>query len=223
MSFVFIAILTLVALFFWYSPHLWRYGAEQGLKIVVLVDLVLGPVLTFIVFKKGKQKLLFDLSVIFAIQIACLLYGANLIVNERPVIQLIGEEGVILLTQKQVNDIDKSKDIDFTTHNQLFFVTLSDDIGQIVTSKTVKELTTGIPYSYQPDKMKNLEQVSEVQFENRMSLIYKFIEDYQLTRIQKLSKENSQACKIVPIKAQHAGNSFACISKKEGIVYTVKL
>ena len=54
------------------------------LKILLLVDLVLGPLVTLIIFKAGKPGLKFDLSVIAALQIAALLYGGSIIYQNRP-------------------------------------------------------------------------------------------------------------------------------------------
>ena len=54
------------------------------LKILLLVDLVLGPLITLIIFKAGKPGLKFDLSVIAALQIAALLYGGSIIYQNRP-------------------------------------------------------------------------------------------------------------------------------------------
>jgi hypothetical protein len=47
-------------------------GGWEGLRIVIAVDLVLGPLLTLVVYKAGKSSLTFDLSCIAIFQIACL-------------------------------------------------------------------------------------------------------------------------------------------------------
>lgn len=50
-------------------------GGWQGLKIVALIDLVLGPALTLLLYKPQKPKLLLDMSLIAGFQIAALAYG----------------------------------------------------------------------------------------------------------------------------------------------------
>ncbi|WP_251358811.1 TfpX/TfpZ family type IV pilin accessory protein [Kangiella sp. TOML190] len=81
---VFALFLSLV-FFVWYA---WPFNLTQGIAEIVYimagVDVVLGPLLTLIVFKSGKKSLKFDLSVIAAIQIAALVYGASVIYKERP-------------------------------------------------------------------------------------------------------------------------------------------
>ncbi len=52
--------------------------------VLVGVDLVLGPLLTFIVYRPGKKGLKFDLAVIAVVQVAALVYGVVSIHSERP-------------------------------------------------------------------------------------------------------------------------------------------
>ncbi|MRX28177.1 TfpX/TfpZ family type IV pilin accessory protein [Kangiella sp. HZ709] len=81
---VFAMFLSLV-FFVWYA---WPFNLTQGIAEIVYimagVDVVLGPLLTLIVFKAGKKSLKFDLSVIALIQVAALVYGAMIIYQERP-------------------------------------------------------------------------------------------------------------------------------------------
>jgi len=63
---LFLAVITIV-IFLWYpEPHFKVSGGWQGLKIVAMIDLVLGPLLTSIIFntQKSKAKLMGDLSII---------------------------------------------------------------------------------------------------------------------------------------------------------------
>ena len=71
--------------FVWYPhPYFQAVGAWNVLRILVGVDLVLGPVLTLILFKPGKRGLKFDLAFIACVQLAALAYGVNVIYGERP-------------------------------------------------------------------------------------------------------------------------------------------
>ncbi len=53
--------------------------------ILISVDLILGPLLTFVVFQPKKKSLKFDLSVIAAIQLSALIYGAYALYQVHPV------------------------------------------------------------------------------------------------------------------------------------------
>ncbi|MEM6710322.1 MAG: hypothetical protein AAF648_16195, partial [Pseudomonadota bacterium] len=59
-------------------------GGWQGMRIIVLVDMVLGPLLTLVVFKAGKPGLRFDLATIAVIQTVCLAAGTFIVYQERP-------------------------------------------------------------------------------------------------------------------------------------------
>ena len=76
-------------LFLWYPPpYFTASGGWQGLKIAASVDLVLGPLLTFVVFdlkKKSRQKLMGDLIAIALMQFTALAWGVHTIYNQRPV------------------------------------------------------------------------------------------------------------------------------------------
>lgn len=77
----------------WYPDYLFRTdGGRQGLRIVILVDLVLGPLLTFVVFRRGKKGLVLDLTLIAIMQLSALLGGGWLVYSERPLL-LVFHEG----------------------------------------------------------------------------------------------------------------------------------
>jgi len=59
-------------------------GGWQGIRIVALVDLVLGPTLTLLVFKPGKPGLKLDLTLIGLFQACCLAAGTWVVYSERP-------------------------------------------------------------------------------------------------------------------------------------------
>ncbi len=70
--------MTLVAVMvtLWFPGELFFLdGGWEGLKLVALVDLVLGPALTLCLYKPGKKGLVMDMSIIAGIQIAALAYG----------------------------------------------------------------------------------------------------------------------------------------------------
>ncbi|TQV71391.1 hypothetical protein FLL45_19745 [Aliikangiella marina] len=71
----------------WYPGPLFKIeNVWQGLQILIPVDAVLGPILTFIIFKPGKKSLKLDLSIIGGLQLAALLYGGLIIYQQRPVL-----------------------------------------------------------------------------------------------------------------------------------------
>lgn len=82
-----IALLVIGLVFFiWYpSPLAIAVGVTYIFLMLLIIDVILGPLLGLLVYKEGKKTLKFDLSVIILIQIAALCYGVFSIEQGRPV------------------------------------------------------------------------------------------------------------------------------------------
>ncbi len=75
-----------IVYFVWYPyPFYITEGLSYIIIILLGVDLVLGPVMTLILYKKKKKYLLLDLSIIIIIQSSAFIYGAMTIADGRPV------------------------------------------------------------------------------------------------------------------------------------------
>jgi hypothetical protein len=69
----------------WYPGPLFRAsGGNDLLFILVGVDVVVGPLITLIIFRSGKRGLKFDLAAIGTLQIAALIYGLHAVYVARP-------------------------------------------------------------------------------------------------------------------------------------------
>ena len=91
--------------FIWFTPTFFiEMGALTPLKVLVLVDVVLGPLLTFIVYKEGKKSLKMDLSIIILVQIIALGYGAYSTYLGRPVLVFLDDKSYKTIIQKQLED-----------------------------------------------------------------------------------------------------------------------
>lgn len=77
-----------VVYFVWYPSAFWRMaGGRELFQLIVTVDVVLGPLLTFAIFNPGKgwRRLKFDLAVIGLLQLSALTYGLSTVAQARPV------------------------------------------------------------------------------------------------------------------------------------------
>ena len=81
-----IALLVIGLVFFiWYpSPLATAVGVTHIFLMLLVIDVILGPLLGLLVYKEGKKTLKFDLSVIILIQIVALCYGVFSIEQGRP-------------------------------------------------------------------------------------------------------------------------------------------
>lgn len=77
-----------VVYFVWYPGAFWCIaGGRELFQLIVTVDVVLGPLLTFAIFNPGKGwgRLKFDLVVIGLLQLLALIYGLSTVAQARPV------------------------------------------------------------------------------------------------------------------------------------------
>ena len=80
------SLVVLLLYFLWYpSPYFDAMGGKFLLVVLVGVDVVLGPLITLIIFNTKKKSLKFDLAVIAFLQIAALGYGVYVMYQARPV------------------------------------------------------------------------------------------------------------------------------------------
>jgi len=69
----------------WYPPPLAAASGVGHIFLTLLsVDVILGPLLTFVIYKKGKKNLRIDLTIIAILQAAAFLYGMYTIAFARP-------------------------------------------------------------------------------------------------------------------------------------------
>lgn len=69
----------------WYpSPLAQAVGVTHIFLMLLAIDVILGPILGFVVYRESKKTLKFDLSVIILIQIAALVFGVYNIAQARP-------------------------------------------------------------------------------------------------------------------------------------------
>lgn len=86
-SSVIFLILAYFIIFRWYPlPYFTAEGGWHGIRIIALVDLVLGPLMTLIIFNANKsiREIRFDLGIIAMLQISVLIWGIYTVQNERP-------------------------------------------------------------------------------------------------------------------------------------------
>ncbi len=81
-----VALITIAIVFFvWYPAPLHKaIGVTQIFLLILMVDVIIGPLMTLVVYKTDKKKLFFDLCVIIALQFGAYLYGIHTVAAGRP-------------------------------------------------------------------------------------------------------------------------------------------
>ncbi len=88
----------------WYPGPLFEAAGGTGiLYILVGVDVVLGPLLTLVVFKSGKRGMKFDLTMIGLVQIAALAYGIHVVFLARPAFIVFVKDRFELVTAVELD------------------------------------------------------------------------------------------------------------------------
>jgi hypothetical protein len=88
----------------WYpEPYFSVDGGWAGIRLIGAVDLVLGPLITFLIFDLGKSRraILFDLITIAVIQLSALSYGIYSTYTQRPVAIVVIDQFVYSATMEQ--------------------------------------------------------------------------------------------------------------------------
>ncbi len=82
-----VAVAVTIPLVFWLypAPFFQAAGGMHLLLIILGIDVVLGPFLTFCIFNRAKKSLKMDLAIIAGIQICALIYGLYATIQSRPV------------------------------------------------------------------------------------------------------------------------------------------
>lgn len=108
--------LVAMMLLFWFPGELFFIdGGWQGLKLVAMVDLVLGPALTLLLYRPKKPKLIFDMSLIAGIQIAALAYGFHTTHQQRTLAVVFAERTFFTVSasdNEKANELLRKLDIE---------------------------------------------------------------------------------------------------------------
>jgi len=110
-----VAIATLVVtlmLVVWYpSPLFEAMGGDRLVGILIGVDVVIGPLITLLIFSPGKagHLLRFDLTVIACLQLTALAYGVYVVAEARPAYVVFAKDRFEITTANDIRDAELAK------------------------------------------------------------------------------------------------------------------
>jgi hypothetical protein len=110
-------------------------GVMVPAKILVGIDVVLGPLLTLLVFKPEKKHLKLDLILIGALQLCAFIYGAYTLYLGKPALVVLNGDTFEIITQKNIQ-----ADLNQSLSTQLGILA-SPKYAAIKPSKTIKQQT----------------------------------------------------------------------------------
>ena len=103
---------TVVALMLalWYPrPYFAAMGGAMLLVLLIGVDVVIGPLITLIIFDPKKKSLRFDLAVIALLQLAALVYGCSVMFTARPVYSVFVVDRFEVIAANAIDEESREK------------------------------------------------------------------------------------------------------------------
>lgn len=194
-------------------------GITKIFLLMLGIDLVVGPLLTFIVYKKGKKTLKFDLTVIALLQLTALSYGLYHVYEGRPVWIAYNVDRFDLVRANEIDTrkLDQAKpeyrQPSFTTTKYVAAIIPNDHIEQ-KNQILFDELGSGIAPSQRPE----LYQPLETAYPNiikRAQNLSQLNQYNNPTTVQTMLAKYPQADSFVPLKA-NAVDMTVLIDKKNG-------
>lgn len=159
------AVITLV-FFVWYpSPLATAVGVTRIFLMLLVIDVVLGPLLGLLVYKEGKKTLKIDLGVIVLIQIVALSYGIYSIAQARPVWIVFNDDHFELVRSNEIKTEHISQaQVQYQQANWLKpqYVAVkqaTDPAEQQI--EQMGAMLNGISLSQYPERYINLNQIKE--------------------------------------------------------------
>ncbi|MDK4689031.1 hypothetical protein [Kingella negevensis] len=117
--------LALAAWIYWVlypSFYFTMSGGEQGLRLMLGVDVVLGPLLTFLIFNPHKKmrEIILDLVLVGMVQFAALGYGLHVVYREQPKLLVVYDKGTAaVLNLREIEEAEEFKSLDSNQFVQL--------------------------------------------------------------------------------------------------------
>lgn len=114
-----ISMITFVTLTWWIpKPYMSAEGGWLVLIIFTIIVIVVGPLLTLILYKPGKKGLLLDMILIGVFQIAVIVFGAYTIYSYRPVFLAFAVDRVVLVSKSDIDTSQLRTDVSAPSFNQ---------------------------------------------------------------------------------------------------------
>lgn len=109
-----VAILAIILVFYvWYpAPLASATGVAKIFFMMLVIDVIVGPLLSFLVYKEGKKTLKFDLCCIIILQLCAFGYGIKTIAEGRPAWIVFYQNGfeLVQVNEQFIENKDKISD-----------------------------------------------------------------------------------------------------------------
>jgi len=98
----------LIFLVWFPDPYQTMVGGTQLFELVVACDLVLGPLISLVIYdtRKSRRKLVLDYTIVGVVQIAALLYGVYIVAGTRPVYLVFSTDRFEVVLARDISETE---------------------------------------------------------------------------------------------------------------------
>ena len=221
----FVALITIGCVFFiWYpSPLTKAVGVTHIFLMMLMIDVIIGPLLGLLVYKEGKKTLKMDIGIIILIQIIALNYGLYSIAQGRPVWLAYYVDRFQLIRNNEIIDKNIAKALSQYQNPSWFKpqyvgVEFAQD-KQIRNDDIFAEVLGGISVAQKPERYVPLDKVKN-QIQKRAQSLETLNKFNDKILVQKTLSQYPQATAFVPLKA-NAVDMTVLINKEKGEVVKI--
>lgn len=203
---LFIASIVVGMVFFiWYpSPLAKAVNVTHIFLMMLMIDVIIGPVLGLLVYKDGKKTLKFDLTVIILIQLSALCYGVYTIAQGRPVWIVYSVDRFELVKNNEIIDENLQKarpEYQYPSWLGPQFIAMQLSLDREQRSKEMfDEVFSGVSLAQHPERYVKLSSV-KAQIQQRALPLVELQRYNQKTHVEKTLAEYPKANAWLPLKA----------------------
>jgi len=98
----------LIFLVWFPDPYQTMVGGTKLFELVVVCDLVLGPLISLVIYdsSKGRRKLILDYSIVGLVQLAMLFYGVYIVAGTRPVYVAFNKDRLEVVVARDISEAE---------------------------------------------------------------------------------------------------------------------
>lgn len=210
--------------FIWYPfPLAQAVGVTYIFLMMLVIDVIIGPLLGLLVYKEGKKSLKIDLCIIILIQISALSYGVYSIAQGRPAWLAYYVDRFQLIRNNEIIDKNIGKALPQYQNPSWFKpqyvgVEFAQD-KQIRNDDMFAEVLGGISVAQKPERYVPLDKVKN-QIQKRAQSLETLNKFNDKILVQKTLSQYPQATAFVPLKA-NAVDMTVLINKEKGEVVKI--
>ncbi|WP_180072776.1 TfpX/TfpZ family type IV pilin accessory protein [Acinetobacter sp. YH12075] len=173
----------------WYpSPLAKAVGVTHIFLMLLTIDVILGPILGFLVYKEVKKSLKFDLSVIILIQIVALIFGIYNIAQARPAWVVFNTDRFELIRNNDLVLSEQAPQAEFAQVSwigpQWAAVKVAEDIQQ-KNEDLFAEAIGGLSIAQRPERYINIDE-EKVTLQKRalpLNILYQYNDKQQVNTV----------------------------------------